>query len=247
MTSYLGLHKAAFADIGLLYPSIQANLSWSLRTLTEAVSEYQSATGAVQCQTRIDLLSGNTSGEYQMPQCIMTVTLAEYRPYDTASPSRIQIITQESLERLKGSMGNFPQQMPVPNPSQLMYITYNDYTVSVYPPNIPGVITLYYKPLLSPFWRDAPEWAKAPDQGTKEFEEWMNTIAPPREFGVAESGLKSYLMAKIMPRIPNYMNLFPGLREEMLATFEYGKRKILRANPPLAVDRLIIPPQVPVV
>lgn len=228
---------------------------------SEALHEYQMATGVARCTTDITLDPDNTDGHYDLFSDIDIIEKIEYYgadPDQGGIPLPVNMVDYDTLQRLSSQQGigltgdfmvaqgapfNGPAfnptipynaTLPGTQPSNFYAARYSDCELWIYPTaSLTGFLRLYYKPFLLPYTPSAiGPW--------KRFGNPPDAVAAttqlPREFNAAVLGTKAYVMAKITASIAGHDRLFPGKYEEYMDQFYAGVEKILNNHPVQNMD-----------
>jgi len=254
--TYLEAYQSAAAQVGVWAPQVRITSLQGLVWVSEALHEYQIATGVARCTTDITLDATNTSGHYDLFNDIDSIEKIEYygvSPADGGFPIPVNMVDYDTLQRLSGQQGigltgdfmvaqgapfagatfnptvPYNATLPGTQASNFYAARYNDCELWIYPTaGLTGILRLYYKPYMLPYTPSAEgPWKRFGNPP----DSVASTTQLPREFNAAILGIKNYVMAQITSSIAGHQRLFPGKYEEFMNRFQYGVQQILESHP----------------
>lgn len=258
--TYLEVYQSAVADVKVFAPQLTITSLNGLVWTSEALHDYQVQTGVARSTCIIELDPTSTDGHYDLDSDIDVIDKVEY--YATADnnyaqPEDVNIFDFDAFQVLKGQsgvpgfnafgIGSYPYSGSVPvtavlpgdRPSNYYITRYGDCELYFWPfSGTTGNLKIWYKPYLMPYSPSASgrwkSWGNPPD-------DTMAITQIPREFNAAYSGIKAYVMAKIIESIPGYQRMFPGKIEMLMRQFEMGVGQITKRHQAMDTDVRVFP------
>lgn len=245
---YIELHDLVLSEAEIYIPmgfSAIKTMVW----ITEAIHQYQVRTGVARCIQDLILDPTSLDGKYELDSDIDTIEKIDYFANETSIPLPVNMYDYAGFFRLQaqGNAGVLPANTSF-TVMQAAPMSGNTETNSILPGSLPsfyyatryscnlyfmpvstgGFLRIYYKPYLTAYTPSAEgRWKKF----GKEPSAAMRTEDIPREFQAALEGIKGYVMAKVLQKIPNHTKIFPGAWQGYSNDFHAGFEALLLHSP----------------